>query len=69
MFSMKLHPNVGFIWEREVSDQDYMVVDYDAVPSKETDTLKARVVTYLRLIDNASGCPAYDIPPTRWDVL
>jgi len=24
MFSMKLHPNVGFIWEQEVIDQDYI---------------------------------------------
>ena len=56
-FSMKLHPNVGFIWEREVVDQDYVVVNHDQVPPKETYMLKTRDATYQRLIDNTLVCP------------
>jgi len=34
MFSMKLYPNTGFIWEREIIDQDYVVVDHEETSSK-----------------------------------
>jgi len=67
---MKLHPNVGLIWEREIIDQDYVVVDHDQTSSKEENVLKTRASTYQKLIDNpASDCPAYEISPTGWDVI
>ena len=52
MLSMKLRPNVGFIWEREIIDQDYVVVDHDKTSSKEVNVLKTRASTYQKLIDN-----------------
>jgi len=46
MFSMKLHPNVGFIWYRAVIDQDYVVVDHTETSTKEENVLKRRASTY-----------------------
>jgi len=32
--------------------------------------LRTRASTYKKLIDNAaSGCPAYEISPTGWDLI
>lgn len=69
MCSMKLHPNVGFIWEREIISQDYIVVDHEETSSMADSVLRTRASTYKKVIDNLSSeCPAYAISPTRWDV-
>jgi len=39
MFSMRLHPSAGFVWEREVADQGYVVVDHGEVPPAEDNVL------------------------------
>jgi len=69
MFSMRLHPNAGFVWEREVVDQRYVVVDHEGVSSREDDVLRTRASTYRKRVDSPiPTCPAYAIPPTGWDV-
>ena len=69
MCSMKLHPDVGFIWEREMMDQDYVVVDHGETSLMEDDMLRTRASTYKKATNNiASNCPAYKISPTGWDV-
>jgi len=69
MCSLKLHPYVGFIWEKEIMDQDYVVVDHGETSLMEDDMLKTRASTYKKATNNiASTCPAYKISPTRWDV-
>ena len=69
MCSLKLHPYVGFIWEKEIMDQDYVVVDHGDTSLMEDDMLKTRASTYKKATNNiASTCPAYKISPTRWDV-
>jgi len=69
MFSMRLHPNAGFVWEREVVDQGYVVVDHEEVSSTEDDVLKTRASTYKKRMDMPiPTCPTYAIPPTGWDV-
>jgi len=69
MFPMKLHPNAGIIWEREIIDQDYVVVDHEETSSKEENVLRTRASTYQKLIDNlTSDCPTYKISATGWDV-
>jgi hypothetical protein len=69
MFSMKLHPDVGFIWEREIMDQDYVVIDHGETSSTEDNVLRTRTSTYKKMIDNlTSSCPAFKIPPNGWDV-
>jgi hypothetical protein len=45
MLSMKLHPYVGFIWEREIMDQDYIVVDHGESSSTEDNVLRTRAST------------------------
>jgi len=32
MYSMKLQPGSGFVWEREFIDQDYIIVDHCNTP-------------------------------------
>ena len=69
MLSMRLHPNVGFVWEREVVDQGYVVVDHEEASSIEDNVLRTRASTYRKRIDSPTPtCPAYVIPPTGWDV-
>jgi len=69
MCSMKLHPNVGFIWEREIMDQDYVAVDHGETFLMEDNVLRTRALTYKKMIDNlTSNCPAYGISPSGWDV-
>jgi len=69
MFSMRLYPNIGFVWEREVADQGYVVVDHGEVPLTEDNVLRTRASTYRKRIDSPTPtCPAYAIPPTGWDV-
>ena len=40
MFSMRLHPNVGFIRGREVVNQDHVVVDHEETSSIEDNVLR-----------------------------
>ena len=69
MFSMRLHPNAGFVWEREVVDQGYVVVDHEEASSIEDNVLRTRASKYRKMIDSpTSTCTAYVIPPTGWDV-
>jgi len=65
MFSMRLHPNAGFVWEREVVDQGYVVVDHGEVSSTGDNVLRTMASTYRKRIDSPiPTCPAYTIPPT-----
>jgi len=69
MCSMKLHPDVGFIWEREIMNQDYVVIDHEETSLLEDDMLRTRASTYKKVINNlTSTCPAYKISPIGWDV-
>jgi len=69
MCSMKLHLDVGFIWEREIMDQDYVVVDHGETSLMEDDMLRTRASTYKKATNNiTSTYPAYKISPTWWDV-
>ena len=69
MCSMKLHPYVGFIWEREIMDQDYVVVDHEETSSLQDNMLRTRASTYKKMTTNVtSTCSAYEISPTGWDV-
>jgi len=69
MCSMKLHPDVGFIWEREIMDQDYVVVDHEETSLMEDNMLRIRALSYKKMTNNlTSTCPAYKISPTGWNV-
>jgi len=69
MYSMKLQPGSGFIWEREFIDHDYIMVDHEETPLSEEDVLRTRSSSYKKVTNNlAPKSPGYAISPTRWDI-
>jgi len=69
MYSMKLQPGSGFIWEREFIDHDYIIVDQEETPLREEDVLRTRSSAYKSVTNNhAPKSPGYEISPTGWDV-
>jgi len=69
MYSMKLTPRSGFVWERELIDQNYIIVGDEETPLKEEDVLRTRSSAYKKV---ASGfdqkSPSSPISPERWDI-
>jgi hypothetical protein len=52
MCSMKLDPEVGFVWERELVDHDYIMVNHREVPLEEEDVLITRTSAYMKVTDD-----------------
>jgi hypothetical protein len=66
--TMKLHPD-GLVWERELVDHDYVMVNREEVPIEEENVLRTRNSAYKKVINDLSpGSTKYAISPTGWDV-
>lgn len=66
---MKLKPGFGFVWDRELVEHNYMVVDHEDTPLEEENVLRTRASAYKKVTDDLLlGSPRYAISPTRWDI-
>ena len=62
MYSMKLTPRSGFIWEREFIDQNYIIVG-------DEDVLRTRSSAYKKVASSsAQKSPSRPISPEGWDI-
>jgi hypothetical protein len=69
MYSMKLQPGSGFVWERELFDHDYIIMNHKETPLREENVLRTRASAYKKVTDDLTPeYPAYEISPTRWDI-
>jgi len=69
IYSMKLQPESGFVWEREFIDHDYIIVDHEETPLREEDVLRTRSSAYKKVTNNlAPKSPGYAISSTGWDI-
>jgi len=69
MYSMKLQPESGFVWEREFGDHDYIFVDHEETPLREENVLRTRASPYMKVTDDLTPeSPGYAISPTGWDI-
>jgi hypothetical protein len=69
MCSMKLQPGSGFVWERELVDHDYIIVNHKETPLREEKVLRTRASTYKKVTDDLTlEYPEYAISPTGWDI-
>ncbi|KEH17559.1 hypothetical protein MTR_0008s0310 [Medicago truncatula] len=50
MYSMKLQPGSGFVWERELVEHNYVVVNHEHTPLEEENVLRTRVYAYKKPI-------------------
>jgi len=68
MYSMKLTPRSGFVWEREFIDQNYIIVGDEGTPLKEEDVLRTRSSAYKKVASSsAQKLPSCPISPEGWD--
>jgi hypothetical protein len=68
MYSMKLQPGSSFVWERELVDHDYIVVNHEETPLREENVLRTRALVYKKVTDDlAPESLAYAISPTGCD--
>jgi hypothetical protein len=68
MSSMKLFPESGFVWERELVDHDYIMVNHKETPLEEENVLKTRASAYKKVTDDLTpGSMEYASSPTGWD--
>jgi hypothetical protein len=66
---MKLHPESSFVWERELVDHDYIMVNHKETPLEEGDVLRTRASAYRKVTDDLTlGSTEYAISPTGWDI-
>jgi hypothetical protein len=66
--TMKLHPD-GLVWERELVDHDYVIVNREDVPKEEENVLRTRNSAYKKVVNDLSlRSTEYAISPTGWDV-
>lgn len=69
MYSMKLQPGSGFVWEREFREHDYVMVNQEEIPSEERNLLRTRASAYKKVTESlAPGSPEYAVSPTGWDI-
>jgi hypothetical protein len=69
MCTMKLHPESGFVWERELVDHEYIMVNHKETPLGEEDVLITRASAYRKVTDDLTpGSTEYAISPTGWDI-
>jgi len=69
MYSMKLQPGSGFVWEREFIDHDYIIVDHEETPMREEDVFSTRASAYKKVTNNlTTKSLGYAISPTGWDI-
>jgi len=69
MYSMKLTPRSGFVWEREFIDQNYIIVGNGETSPKEEDVLRTRSSAYKKVASSSDQeSPSSPISPKRWDI-
>jgi hypothetical protein len=69
MYSMKLQPGSGFVWERELVDHDFIVMNHKETPLREENVLRTRASAYKKVTDDLTpGSVEYAISPTGWDI-
>ncbi|KEH41573.1 hypothetical protein MTR_1g052435 [Medicago truncatula] len=60
MYSMKLQPEAGFVWEREFREHDYVMVNQKEISSENEDMLRTRASAYKKVDDSLTpGFPKY----------
>jgi hypothetical protein len=68
MCTMRLHPDC-LVWERELVDHDYIMVNHKEVPLEEKNVLRTRASAYKKVIDDVTPVSIeYAISPTGWDI-
>lgn len=66
MYTMKLHPGCRFMWERELLDHDYVIVDHGETSAREEEVLRTRASAYKKVTNNLSpGSVEYAVSPKR----
>ena len=66
MCSMKLHLDVGFILEREMMDQDYVVVDHGETSLTEDDMFRTRASIYKKATNNIASINTVHLFLKNW---
>jgi hypothetical protein len=68
MYTMRLYPD-GLIWERELIDHDYVMVNHKETPLEEENVLRTRASAYKKVTDDLTpGSTEYAVSPTGWDI-
>jgi hypothetical protein len=68
MYTMRLHLDC-LVWERELIDHDYVMVNHEETPLGEENVLRTRASAYKKVTDALTPeSTEYAIPPTGWDI-